>query len=166
MTNGEIVKKWKPTLEQFFKPIELEMEILKMVAIYMETNFNNNYTTITNPYTTISNKTNEEAILDKIRVFKEKLLKESESNVNIKSTYYNSAIKKMVYELENGDYVYLDTLPFIIKDTSYIKKTKNLFMSVVDPSNPILRESKINEIKSITHKNMRTLNTLGISMIL
>ncbi len=54
----------------------------------------------------------------------------------------------MVYELENGDFVYLDAKPFIIKDTSYIKKTKNLFLSIIDPTNPVLRESKINEIKS------------------
>ena len=156
MANVDIMKKWKPVLDNFFEPLMLEQEILEMIANYMETNFNNttygNYgsfgASLNNPYNTIPNKTNEEFIIDKLRVFKEKLLKESDSNVNVKSTYYNSAIKKMVYELENGDFVYLDAKPFIIKDTSYIKKTKNLFLSIIDPTNPVLRESKINEIKS------------------
>jgi hypothetical protein len=148
MANVNIIEKWKPTLESFFRPIELEEEILEMIATYMESKFNKQYTIVTNPYSSTFTQPNEEVILDKIKLFKEKLLKESEANVNIKSTYYNSAIKKMVYELENGDFVYLDAKPFIIKDTSYIKKTKNLFMSVVDPTNPLLRESKINEIKS------------------
>ena len=49
---------------------------------------------------------------------------------------------------ENGDYVYLDTQPFIVKDTNHIKKTKALFMSIFDPTNPILREAKINEIRN------------------
>jgi len=148
MSSVDIMKKWKPVLEKFFEPFVLEEEILEMIATYMEANFNKQYTIVTNPYSSTFTQPNQEVILGKIKLFKEKLLKESEANVNIKSTYYNSAIKKMVYELENGDFVYLDVKPFIVKDNSYIKKTKNLFLSIVDPTNPVLRESKINEIKS------------------
>jgi hypothetical protein len=143
------MKKWRPVLEKFFEPMELEQEILEMIANYMEINFSNNSTTIiTNPYQILTPEENHKILFDKIELFKEKLLKESGTNVNIKSTYYNSAIKKMVYELENGDFVYLDTQPFIIKDYSYIKKTKNLFLSIMDPTNPLLRESKIEKIKN------------------
>ena len=120
--NVQILKKWKPVLESMFMPYELEDEILDMVAEYLEKNLSNNmngqyYSTLGGPgigpvlvpTTPNVNVNSQEDVMEVIREFKERLTKEVDIRVDVKNTYYNSTIKRIVYELENGDSVYLFT---------------------------------------------------------
>jgi hypothetical protein len=153
------LKKWKPILDNFFTPYELEQEILEMVAEYVENSLE------VSPYSTLQGngfgpvvppnivspgkpgKTQQE-VMEVLREFKERLTKDVDIRVNIKNTYYNSTIKRIVYELENGDSVYLEGKPLIMKDSDYIKKSKKLFLTISDPTNPQVRKMKIEDIRS------------------
>ena len=157
-----MLKKWKPVLDSMFSPYELEDEILEMVAEYLENNLNTSYSPslsgigmgpITTPtgHTFPSNLTmshkSQEDVLSVVREFKERLSQDVDIRVDVKNIYYNTTIKRIVYELANGDSVYIESKPLVMKDPDYIEKSKRLFLSISDPKNPILRRYKIEEIK-------------------
>lgn len=156
---SDTLRKWKPILETIFTPYELEQEILEMVAEYAENSLE------VSPYSTLMGsgmgsvnpsviyppykpgKTQQE-VMEVLREFKERLTKDVDIRVNVKNTYYNSTIKRIVYELENGDSVYIEGKPLIMKDPDYIKKSKKLFLAISDPTNPQVRKMKIEDIRN------------------
>lgn len=156
---SQILKKWKPILDSIFNPYELEDEILEMLADYVEKNLEHQYVTMggmgigtVTPQTSIStpwipNKSQEE-VMETLRQFKERLAQDIDIRTDIKNVYYNGTIKRIVYELANGDSVYLETKPLILKDPDYINKSKNLFLAISDPRNPKVRRIKIEEIRN------------------
>ena len=155
--NAQILTKWKPVLDSLFHPYELENEILEMIAEYMETNLEINVNSpcllpgmgVQYPLSAYSlPKMNQEDVLKIIREFKERLAQDIDIRIDIKNVYYNGTIKRIVYELANGDSVYLETKPLIMKDPDYIKRSKNLFLSISDPKNPQVRRMKIEDIKN------------------
>jgi hypothetical protein len=159
--NAQILKKWMPILESIFSPYELENEILDMVAEYLERNLNNTtsgqyYSTLGGPGigpvvvpTTVSGNVNpQEDVMEVLREFKERLAKDVDIRTDVKNVYYNGTIKRIVYELANGDSVYLEGKPLIMKDPKYVQKSKNLFLAISDPRNPKVRRMKIEDIKS------------------
>ena len=153
------LKKWKPILDNFFTPYELEQEILEMLADYIQNNLE------VDPFSTLvgngmgsvnpmnmypphkSGKTKEE-IMETLTEFKIKLSQDVDIRTDIKNVYYNGSIKRIVYELSNGDIVYLETKPLVLRDPNYVKKSKNLFLSISDPTNPKVRRMKIEDIRS------------------
>ncbi len=153
------LRKWKPILEANFTPYELEPEILEMLAEYVENSLE------VSPYSTLQGNgmgsvvpptivspgkpgMSQNEVMEVLREFKERLSQDVDVRVDIKNVYYNGTIKRIVYELANGDSVYLETKPLILKDPDYIKKSKKLFLAISDPKNPLVRKMKIEDIKN------------------
>lgn len=155
---SQLLKKWKPILDNILSPYELEIEILELLAEYLEKKLEpvSQYTAMggilgipsSSPVSPQRAHQAETEALGTIMEFKERLTKDVDIRVNVKNTYYNSTIKRIVYELENGDSVYLEGKPLIMKDPNYVKKSKNLFLAISDPKNPLVRKMKIEDIKN------------------
>ncbi len=159
---NNIALKWKPVLDNFFKPYELEDEIIEMLANYTDKNLEVNYSTLSgrgmgsvNPtvnYPTYQPSKSQEEVVGVLMEFKERLSQDIDIRIDVKNVYYNSIIKRIVYELVNGDSVYLETKPLVLKDSSYIEKSKKLFLTISEPKNPQVRRIKIENIKSKVNK--------------
>ena len=137
---NDTLRKWKPILDNVFKPYELEDEIMEMLSKFLEKNLEQS--------TAPPSQQLQADVFGKILEFKERLTKDVDLRVNVKNTYYNKTINRIVYELENGDSVYMESKPLVMKDPSYIEKSKKLFLSISDPTNPLLRKFKIEDIRN------------------
>ena len=132
------LKKWKPILDNIFTPYELESEILEMVAEYVENNLENPYVTLggngvgpVNPsinYPPYQPPKSQHEVFDILFQYKERLLKDVDVRTEVKSVHFNRTINRIVYELENGDSIYMDYKPLIMKDPNYVKKVKTYFL--------------------------------------
>lgn len=156
----KLLQKWKPILDNIFTPYELDQELLEMVAIYIEDELEKDSTR--NQYATLigngvgpvspsstppTPQIKQQEVFGVLLEFKKRLLEDVDIRVNVKNVHYNKTINRIVYELENGDSVYMESKPFVMRDPNYIKKSKNIFLSLTDPNNPRVRKMKIEEIK-------------------
>jgi hypothetical protein len=149
---SQTLKKWKPILDNILSPYELENEILEMLADFLEIKLESSSSISlgANGIPSISQSAQQLQVetFNIILEFKERLAKDVDIRIDIKNVYYNTTIKRIVYELANGDSVYMESKPLVMKDSNYIEKSKKLFLSISDSKNPKLRRYKIEDIKN------------------
>jgi hypothetical protein len=125
---NKLIMKWGPILDVYLLPYKLndfDEELLEMLVEYFEKETSNQHDYI--------NQNSQNKIIKVIEEFKNKLTTDFDVRINIKNTYFNSILNRIVYELENGDFVYSQS-PIVMRNPTYQTKWKQIFNSIVEKS--------------------------------
>lgn len=113
--NRQFLKKWTPIINSILFPYEINEGMIPIIGKHLQD--------------CVDNGINYESIMME---FKAKLLEDEKLKIKIDKMYYHTNINRIVYELNNGDTIYLDPEPIIVKNDSNITSTKDLFESIIN----------------------------------
>jgi len=110
-----IVKKWKDIIESLLFPYEINKGMIPIIAEYLE-------------------ECIEKGIdyQNKLMEFKGKLLDDEKFKIDVERTYFHKTENCIVYELSNGDSVYIENKPIVVKDNENVNSLNDLFNSVIN----------------------------------
>lgn len=115
MENEKLLRKWKPILDSILGIFNLENNVLLHIAKWMENKVRD------------SNSDND--IAKVLKEYHDELIK-SGDKLNVVDVYYSKMINKIVYELENGQVLYVDEKTYKLPNNKVINEKINLFDKV------------------------------------
>ena len=112
MENVKLLIKWTPIIKSILGVFDLENEVLIHISKWMESK---------------SHEQNADINIAKVlKQYHDELIKNG-NKLNIVKTYYSKLINKIVFELENGEIVYVDEKTYKFSDGKIVNEKIDLF---------------------------------------
>lgn len=112
MEDNKLLRKWTPIIESILGIFNLENGVLVHISKWMEDK---------------SQEQNADINIAKVlKQYHDELIK-SGDKLNVVKTYYSKSINKIVYELENGEVIYVDEKTYKLPNEKIINEKIDLF---------------------------------------
>lgn len=133
------LRKWNPVIINIMKPFELNNEVKKEISVFIEKKYLEN----------IYNENLSNEISNILKTFKQRLSNKYDKNIKIINSYYNRYLNRIVYELDDGQFINSDIngMNIFTNTELEINMMINIFYSIADPIK--YRRLKVQKIKNL-----------------
>lgn len=133
------LRKWDPVIINIMKPFELNNEVKKEISVFIEKKYLEN----------IYNENLSNEISNILKTFKQRLSNKYDKNIKIINSYYNRYLNRIVYELDDGQFINSDIngMNIFTNTELEINMMINIFYSIADPIK--YRRLKVQKIKNL-----------------